>query len=217
MSAKRVDRRHFLGAIAGAAWFVGAPRRAEATELDDVLAAITRARASLRTLVAPFTQVRTIGLLATEVKSDGELTLVAPDRLRWELSPPDAITYWVTPEGFAFATPDGGGSIGKAAAGRFAVVLSDLLVLVGGDLSALRARYDLTVTRHAASTRLAAAPRDPEIRRQLVRLEMEMGPELWTVQRIGIEEAGGDRSEITFRDVRRDAPVDAARMKPPGR
>jgi outer membrane lipoprotein-sorting protein len=159
--------------------------------------------------------VRTIGLLATEVKSDGELTLVAPDRLRWELFPPDAISYWVTPEGFAFATPDGGGSVGKAAAGRFATVLSDLLVLVGGDLASLRARYDFTVTKAGDTTTLVATPRDPEVRRQVARLQMAMGPELWTVQRIVIEEAGGDRSEITFRDVRRDVPVEPAKMRPP--
>lgn len=196
------------------AWLLSA-RPSAGAEPDDTLAAIARARASVRTLVAPFTQVRVIGLLATEVKSDGELTLVAPDRLRWELLPPDAITYWVTPEGFAFATPDGGASVGKAAAGRFAAVLSDLLVLVGGDLGLLRARYDLAVARSGVVTTLVATPKDPEVRRQVARLEMAMGPELWRVQRIVIEEAGGDRSEITFRDVRRDGPVEPAKMRPP--
>lgn len=214
MSPRSLNRRQMLAGLAAGALLLS-PAALHAGEPEDTLAAISRARTSLRTLVAPFTQVRTIGLLATEVKSDGELTLVTPDRLRWELFPPDAITYWVTPEGFAFATPDGGGSVGKAAAGRFATVLSDLLVLVGGDLASLRARYDFVVTKAGATTTLVATPRDPEVRRQVTRLEMAMGPELWTVQRIVIEEAGGDRSEITFRDVRRDVPIDPAKMRPP--
>lgn len=214
MSTRPPNRRQMLGALAAAALLLAASP-SQAAEPEDTLAAISRARASLRTLVAPFTQVRTIGLLATEVKSDGELTLVAPDRLRWELFPPDAISYWVTPEGFAFATPDGGGSVGKAAAGRFATVLSDLLVLVGGDLASLRARYDFAVTKAGDTTTLVATPKDHEVRRQVARLQMAMGPELWTVQRIVIEEAGGDRSEITFRDVRRDVPVEPAKMRPP--
>mgnify|MGYP006171435663 CR=1 FL=1 len=49
----------------------------------------------VRTLAAPefFDSHEAIGLLATVVKSEGEMTLVRPDRLRWELKPPDAIIY----------------------------------------------------------------------------------------------------------------------------
>ena len=105
-----MQRRSFLMGLAacgGALSTAGVAGRARADEVGDALAEITRARASLKTLVAPFTQERSIGLLATAVKSDGEMTLVLPDRLRWELKPPDAITYWITPEGFGFATPKG--------------------------------------------------------------------------------------------------------------
>src|SRR5262245_33349256 len=105
-----MQRRLFvmgLAACGGALAFSG---RARADEVTDALAEITRARASLKTLIAPFTQERTIGLLSTAVKSDGEMTMVLPDRLRWELKPPDAITYWITPEGFGFATAKGGGN-----------------------------------------------------------------------------------------------------------
>ncbi|HVY44826.1 MAG TPA: outer membrane lipoprotein carrier protein LolA, partial [Minicystis sp.] len=139
-----IDRRRFLG-IAIAAAAVGGPRDAHADATDEVFADIAKARASLKTLVASFVQERTIGLLATAVKSDGEMTLVRPDRLRWELKPPDAVTYWIGPEGFAYATPSGGASVGRQAAGRFAPVLGDMLVLLGGDLEKLRARYDISV------------------------------------------------------------------------
>src|SRR4051812_31976750 len=100
---------------------------ARADAVSDALASIARARAGMTTLVAPFTQERTIGLLATVVKSEGEMTLVRPDRLRWELKPPDAVTYWITPDGLAYQTASGGGSVGKAAAGRFGAVLGDLM------------------------------------------------------------------------------------------
>jgi outer membrane lipoprotein-sorting protein len=80
-----------LAACGGALSLGSHARRAEADEVGDALAEITRARASVKTLVAPFTQERSIGLLATAVKSDGEMTLVLPDRLRWELKPPGVI------------------------------------------------------------------------------------------------------------------------------
>jgi outer membrane lipoprotein-sorting protein len=215
MSRKNLPRRSFLAGVAALSGLAAAPGAARADEVSDVLSEITRARASLRTLVAAFTQERSIGLLATAIQSQGEMTLVRPDRLRWELSPPDAITYWITPEGFAYATPSGGASAGKGGAGRFGAVLADLLVFLGGDLEQLRARYDLSIPSRQGGVVLAARPRTDEVRRHVSRIELTCGPELWTVQRVVLEEANGDRSVIAFRDVRRDVPVDAARMRPP--
>ena len=120
-----MNRRSFLAAIAASAGAAAIGRPARADDVSAVLAEITKARAGLKTLVGTFVQERTIGLLATTVKSTGTLTMVRPDRLRWELDAPDAVTYWVGPEGFAFATPSGSASAGKAAAGRFGAVLGD--------------------------------------------------------------------------------------------
>jgi outer membrane lipoprotein-sorting protein len=191
------------------------PRFAFADEVDAVLADITRARAGIQTLVAPFAQERVIGLLAAAVKSEGEMTLVRPDRLRWELKPPDAVIYWIGPEGLSYATPSGGASISKAAAGKFGAVLGDLLTLVGGDLAKLRARYDLAATRSAAGVALTAKPTADEVKKHVKSLSLAIGPDLWTAQRIEIEEVSGDRSVITFGKVARDVKVDPAKMKPP--
>jgi outer membrane lipoprotein-sorting protein len=210
-----MNRRHFLVGVAaaGSAALVGAPALAD--DVSSALAEITKARASVKTLSGAFTQERVIGLLATAVKSEGEMTLVLPDRLRWELKPPDAITYWITPEGFAFATPSGGGGVGKGAAGRFGAVLSDLLILLGGDLEKLRARYELSIPSRKVGIVLLATPKAEEVKKHVKSLEMSAGPELWGVRRIVIEEKNGDRSAITFGKIDRDVKVDPARMKPP--
>lgn len=211
-----MNRRSFLLGVAISAGAVTFPLTSHADDVGDVLAKITKARAGLKTFVATFTQERTIGLLATVVKSEGELTLVRPDRLRWELRPPDAVTYWIGPEGFAFATPNGRGHAGKAAAGRFGAVLGDLLVFLGGDLEKLRARYDLSVrAREGGGLVLVAKPRSEDVKKHVKSLELVAGPELWGVQRVVIEEQGGDQSVITFTKVERDVPVDPARMLPP--
>ena len=190
--------------------------RADADEVDEALAQIAKARAGLQTLVGAFTQERTIGLLATAVKSEGEMTLVRPDRLRWELRPPDAITYWIGPEGLAYATPSGGASVGKSAAGRFGAVLADLMTLLGGDLPKLRARYDLSTQKaDGGGLVLSARPTAEEVKKHVKSLSLRLAPNLWAVQRIEIEEVGGDRSVITFPNMARDVKVDPARMAPP--
>lgn len=213
-----MDRRRFLmgmAAASGAAAVgaVGAP--AFADEVSSALAEITKARASVKTLVGTFSQERVIGLLATAVKSDGEMSLVLPDRLRWELKPPDAITYFITPEGFAFATPSGGGGVGKGAAGRFGAVLSDLLILLGGDLEKLRGRYDLSIPSRKDGIEILAIPKAEDVKKHVKSLQMSAGPELWSVRRIVIEEKSGDRSVIAFGKVERDVKVDPAKMRPP--
>jgi Outer membrane lipoprotein carrier protein LolA len=215
-----MDRRSFLEVLSalgasGVACQLALEGTARADEVSDALAGITKARAGLTTLVGAFTQERTIGLLATVVKSEGDMTLVRPDRLRWELRPPDAITYWIGPEGLAYASPNGGGSVGKSAAGRFGAVLGDLMTLLGGDLETLRARYDLSVEKVDGGLLLGARPRADEVKRHVRSLSLRLPPDLWSVQRIEIEESGGDRSVIAFPRMARDVKVDPARMAAP--
>jgi outer membrane lipoprotein-sorting protein len=211
-------RRPFLLDMMAAAGTLAFPAPARADAVGEALADITKARAPLKTLVAGFRQERTIGLLASAVTSDGEMTLVRPDRLRWELKPPDAVTYWITPEGFAYATPSGSSSVGKAAAGKFAPVLGDLLVLLGGDLEKLRARYEFSIVSPRGAEGglvLAAKPKADDLKKGVRSIELAMAPDLWSVRRVTIEEPGGDRSVITFGKPARDVKVDPAKMTPP--
>jgi outer membrane lipoprotein-sorting protein len=210
-----LSRRSFLVSLAAAGLVAGGERMARADAVSDALADIGKSRAGLKTMVASFTQERTIGLLATAVKSEGELTLVRPDRLRWELKPPDAITYWVTPEGLAFSTATGGAAVGKGAAGRFGAVLNDLMTFLGGDLDKLRARYDITVPSRSDGIVLSARPKADDVKKHVKGLTLSIGPDLWSVRSVVIEENNGDKSVITFGKLTRDGKVDPAKMVPP--
>jgi len=210
-----LSRRTVLVSLCAAGLALSAAGGARADATSDALADITKARAGLKTMVAPFTQERTIGLLATAVKSEGELTLVRPDRLRWELKPPDAITYWVTPDGLSFSTPGGGASMGKGAAGKFGAVLNDLMTFLGGDLEKLRARYDITVPSREGGIVLRAVPKADDVKKHVKALTLSIGPDFWSVRSLVIEENTGDKSVITFGKVSRDVQVDPAKMTPP--
>jgi outer membrane lipoprotein-sorting protein len=178
--------------------------------LDGALADVAKARAKLKTLQGPFTQERTIALLASKVKSTGRMWMVRPDRLRWELDPPDAATYWVLPDGLAYKTKSGSGKIGKGAQGPLGGVLSDMLVLLGGDLTTLKTRYELTLIKRDATTCIVhAVPKDKALAKTTKRIELELGGDLVTMKRVVIVEAGNDRSEITFGTLTRDNPIDA--------
>jgi outer membrane lipoprotein-sorting protein len=212
-----IDRRQFLAALASGCALCAVGSEARAASVDAALAKVTKARASIKSLQAPFTQKRVIGLLASEIDSKGLLTLVRPNRLRWDLKPPDAVSYYIGPKGLAVANADGVTKIGKAAAGRFAAVLGDLMIMLGGDLSKLKKRYRLDVDESGGGFVLIAKPKAKDVAKHVTKLKMEAGKKLWIVKRIEIHEKNGDQSIIEFGKFTRDKAIPTKFMTPPKR
>jgi hypothetical protein len=181
---------------------------------SDVLARIAKARASVRSLQGPFTQKRTIGLLATEVRSHGTLALVRPDRLRWELAPPDSVTFWVGPEGIAYRSEHGHGRLSVSGA-HIAAALDDLRTLLGGDLSKLQERWSIRVLRDDASgAELEATARTPASG-GIRTMRFALAADLIRPTRTVLIEGTHDTSEIEFGESTVNAPIDEAVMRPP--
>ena len=204
-------RRRSLLALAALSW---APLALAEDDVDRALRDIARAREKLRTLTCRFVQERTLSLLASSVSSKGELSLVRPDRLRWELFPPDEAIYWVTPEGVAYRTPKGSGKIDPASAGALAALLDDVLILLGGDLSRLRERYTLAVERPKQALLLRLTPRSERLSKLIRRVSIELAEDLLSPRRLTIEEPSDDQTLVVFETPRINAPVDPARMRP---
>ncbi len=208
-------RRAFLG-LAGALLVPAVARAQDADEpIDRVLEEVARARADLRTLTGPFTQTRSIGLLAAKVPSTGTLTLVRPDRLRWQLAPPDDVTYWMTPEGLAYRSRTGQGRV-QGASPKLAATLEDLRTLLSGDLALLRARYDLRVRGAAGGpVSFEGTPRPGSTSPPLERLLFSLAADRITPTHATIVEGPRDRTDIVFGNLVKNAPVDPALVRPP--
>ena len=183
----------------------------EGEKLDPLLADIARARKGVRTMRASFTQERKLTLLATTVKSTGELAYVAPERLRWELAPPDDIVYLIGPEGLSYRTksshatvPQGGGNIAKA--------LSDLRALLGGDLAQLRERYVLSGSRGPNDVEVAGTAKDKTASVRAFTLVLDKT--LVLPVKAKLIEGKSDAIEITFSMAQINVPIDPATMKP---
>ncbi len=206
------SRRHFVLGAAASVFVASRARADDLPPIDEVLAKIARARASLKTLVGPFTQARKIGMLAAEVKSIGAMTLVRPDRLRWELLPRDEITYWVTPEGLAYKSKHGSGRV-PGNASKIAAVLGDLRVVLGGDLASLRARYDLRLVSVTDGAAFEATPKKPMP--GVLRIGFALAADLVRPKLATLVETARDKTDIVFGDLQRDVAVDPATMRPP--
>jgi outer membrane lipoprotein-sorting protein len=217
----RVTRREVLVLSAAVGSGLLTPHRARADEADAcsperlnrALADVARARANVTTLTGPFTQERTIGLLAAKVRSTGTLTLVRPDRLRWELGPPDDVIYWVTPEGLAYKSPTGQGKV-PAASQKVAAALGDLRLLLGGDLGALQSRYDLSGTCHGDSPVSFRAVPKAGTSASFQEIRFTLAPDLVSPESATIVEGPRDRTEIRFGTIRANVTVAPGTMAP---
>lgn len=191
----------------------GAPAREalDGARLDALLADVAKARKEVRTLRASFTQERRISLLATTVRSRGELTFAAPDRLRWELAPPDEVVYFVGPEGLSYKTRSSSSTAPRAGA-KVARALGDLRALLTGDLSALRGRWTLTASRGASDVEIAGVAKDPTsaVRSFTLRLDAK----LTTPIHARLVEGKADTIDLAFANVVLNGPVDPTRLRP---
>ena len=209
---RALGRRQFVMALGGAALLLSQPAVAQA---EDLLKELAKARSSLKTLTAPFEQTRVIGLLAEPVKSKGELVLVRPDQLRWELFAPDDIVYWVNKSGVSYRAGKSGKPASVPRKGGFTAVLDDLMTFLGGDVAALSSRYEITTSAHSdGSISLVGLPKADDLKKHLKKIAMRSNAEKWGISSVEIEDASGDLSTIAFGVNEKDKKIEPARMKP---
>lgn len=199
-----IPRRAFLLGLAASA--VALRARAD---LDDTLAKVSRARAGAKTLVGPFTQTATVGLLRSQVVSTGKLYLQYPSRLRWELGPPDSVTYWVAPEGLAYRGAHGSGRIPIDTTAQADV--EALRAMLGGNVSALRSRFDVReVPSDGGGPAFECTPKPSAGAARLRKLTFALDADLVRPRKASIVYDNRNRTEIVFGELRRDVPIDPA-------
>lgn len=184
-----------------------------APSIDARLAAIAQARANLTTLQGPFTQTKTLALMATQIRSSGVVYMERPARLRWELAAPDSVTYWMLPTGLAYKGKNGQGTL--PVTDKMAPQLADMKAFLGGDLAALKGRYDFKeLPDTTGAVTIQATPKVVEGAR-FKEVVLTLDPDLVRPRKIVLVEGAKDRTEIVFGELKKNAPIDAALLAGP--
>ena len=206
-----MNRREFLiGLVAVSAY----PLAARADSVDDTLAKIAKARAGAKSLVGPFTQTATVGLLRSQVQSSGKLYLQYPDRLRWELGPPDSVTYWVAPEGLAYRGAHGSGRVPIDTTQQADV--EALRAMLGGNLNVLRSRFDVReVPSDTGGPAFECTPKASGQPVKLRKLTFALDPDLVRPRKATIVYDSRNQTQIVFGELRRDVPIDPSLLRLP--
>jgi outer membrane lipoprotein-sorting protein len=181
-------------------------------KLDELFREIAKARQSVRSFAGPFTQTRKMGLMRTQILSQGRVSLVVPDRLRWDLLPPDEVTYWVTPEGLSYRNRSSQGAVRSNDAKSLSAGLEDLRAMLGGDLSVLRKRYDVKAFAVGDDVEFEATALASADARGMKAVRFGIAKDRVRPTFTRLVEKNGDTSDIRFGELRTNVPLDPQTM-----
>lgn len=161
-----------------------------------------RARlAQVETLRGGFTQEKRVQGFRNPLRSSGDFLLSRERGVVWNTRKPFASTLVLTPAQLSMRQADGTRQALPGTGGRAATLANSLmLALVAGDVAALSTRFTLAESLRADGTwTLVLVPREAALRKAIVRIELTGATHVDTVR---IDEAGGDRTDLAFADLR---------------
>jgi len=170
-----------------------------------------RASAKVTTLRAHFEQQKRLSIVRDVLHSSGTFLFDKRGRVVWEVTDPDPARIVITRDGvYAGGKRVAGGAEGPA-------TLSPLPMLEG--LSGIFAGVSEATTKDfevsfLAADRVRLVPRSARLAEWVSRIEIALGGEAQVPVGVRLEEPGGDVTEITFREVVVNPPLDESAFAP---
>lgn len=168
----------------------------ESGELTAFLAEIQAASDQVRSFSSEFVQERRLALFAEPVFFKGSLTVVRPDRLRWEFTAP-------VPSVLIFNGERGMRCNDKAPPVHFdlgadpimKIVAEQLWLWLGGDYSRLSASYDMAKSGPSA---LRITPKDKRLSEFISAITITFDRTSRQPEKVEIADPGGDTTILSF-------------------
>lgn len=168
----------------------------ETEELRSFLQEIQAASDEVRSFSSSFVQERKLALFAEPVVFHGSLTVVRPDKLRWEFTSP-------VPSVLIFSGERGMRCNADAPPVRFDLgsdpimrsVAEQLWLWLGGDYSRLEFLYTMAKTGPNA---LTITPKEEAVGKFIDSITITFGKTSLQPEKVEIDEPGGDTTTISF-------------------
>ena len=146
---------------------------------------------------AQFTQTQTLSAMKQPLVSTGSLVFFRERGVIWQIDTPYKATYVITDTGVSEVNANGQRLTTNSGSGvRGVVQVSRMMrAMLGGDLSALYAQFDVHADGTPAQWRMQLTPNQPQLAQSIKGLEMSGGDYL---QALRITLANGDVTRIDF-------------------
>jgi outer membrane lipoprotein-sorting protein len=146
---------------------------------------------------AQFTQTQTLSAMKQPLVSTGSLVFFRERGVIWQIDTPYKATYVITDTGVSEVSANGQRTNTNSSNGvrGVAQVSRMMRAMLGGDLSALYAQFDVHADGTPAQWRMQLTPNQPQLAQSIKGLEMSGGDYL---QALRITLANGDVTRIDF-------------------
>lgn len=199
--------RRLLPGLAWAAWGLAlATPAALAADADARLARLVAAYDGVRTLAATFTQETRFPGFPRPRTYAGTLELERPDRMRWDYTEGSAQQVYVRGRTVTVYVPESR----QAIESRLSPASDQQVPLqLLADVTRIPDTYH--VAAGEGDDALLLTPRTPGAGAPEA-VYLWLSPDTGLIDRVRLELPGGSRSDLTFRDVRANVPIDPARF-----
>ena len=210
MSAAHRSLVALVVSLASAVAAIARGQTAEPQVLEK-LRALGRASAGVTTMRAHFDQEKHLSIVKDVLRSSGTFLLDKRGRVAWDVTEPDPIRILITPDGVFAGGKRVAGGAGSPATLSPPPTLEGLNGIFAGVSEETAKDFEVTFL---ASDRLRLTPRSPRLAEWVSHIEIRLGGEARIPTDVRLEEPGGDVTEIAFRDVVVNPPLDDAAFAP---
>ena len=171
-------------------------------ESQTVMAALTEAAASMKTLQCRFVQEKTSSMLAEPSVAEGTMHFAAPDQLRWEYTSPYAFALVVNGDRIEKVT-DGKTEVLDGKSGR---MYQGMVGLIMGSATGKKlfdtTVFDIALYDDDTYWRADMTPKRRDMKRMFSQLVFCFDKKTNGISRVEFKDAGGDVTSIRFEEIK---------------
>jgi len=193
--------------------FASAQTQLTESQSREVVASITEATASMRTLQCRFVQQKTMSMLAEPTLSEGTLHYAAPDKMRWEYAKPYQFALIVN-GAQTIRIKDGKAETLDANQAKMYKGLADLIM---GSASGKKlfdtTVFDIVLFDDGNVWKAEMTPKRRDMKRMFSQLVFCFDKTMQTATQVEFIESNGDKTMIQFEEIELNVVIDDSTFK----
>ena len=167
---------------------------------DEIMAKLTQAAASMKSMQCNFTQNKTMSMLAEPTVSKGRMCYVSPDKMKWEYTDP-----------YPFAIKVNGDKMTKVADGKEEILdtknrmyqgmMKIIMSSATGKNLFDKSTFDVTISSDGNFWRADMKPKKSDMKRMFSTMIFYFEKKRDIINKVVLTEANGDNTTIQFTDI----------------
>ena len=182
--------------------FASAQTQLSEAQSKEIMASLTEAASSMKSMQCRFVQSKTMAMLAEPSVSEGTMHFASPDRLRWEYTKPYAFALVVNGERIVKVT-DGHAEVLDGNSGRMYQGITNMIM---GSASGKKlfdtSAFDIVFYDDGTCWKAEMTPKRRDMKRMFSQLVFHFEKKTQVIDHVEFMGANGDITSIRFEDIK---------------